>query len=143
MSDITDRLAEITTAIRTTVAASTLPNKTKITVSNKGSDILTAASQAAGGIILEPFPDIEWVAPRIRRVTWSIVIIAAGDPIPAADRCHALIDLVEAAGAVAWRAGESQARSSVFPLGPDETSPRIPGYTITVTEEHQIRKALA
>jgi hypothetical protein len=132
-----DRLAEITTAVTDAIRNSTLPDADKVTVSNAGADFLTSRSPAAGGVIIYPFPKVTIPAPRsIRRVTWTIGILAHGRSLAAASRCSDLLDVVTAAGIVSWRAEPAVVEPTDFAVSEDPNAPKVPGWAVTITEEH-------
>lgn len=131
-----ERLAEITTAVKSAVAASGLPDAAKVTVSNVADDFLHSRSPAAGGVIVYPFPKVTLPAPRTRRVVWTIGILANGRSVAAASRCSDLLDVVTASGIVSWRAEPATVDPTDFAVSEDPNAPKIPGWAITITEEH-------
>jgi hypothetical protein len=132
-----DRLAEITTAVETAVRSSSLTDAELVTVSNSGADFLKSRSPAAGGVIVYPFPKLTLPAPRgIRRVAWTIGILANGRSVAAASRCADLLDVVTAAGIIAWRAEPATVEPTDFAVSEDPAAPKIPGWAVTITEEH-------
>jgi hypothetical protein len=131
------RLAEITAAAETAVRGSGLVDADKVTVSNSGADYLNARSPAAGAVIVYPFPKLTLPAPRgIRRVVWTIGILANGRGVAAATRCSDLLDVITAAGIVSWRADPAVVEPTDFAVSEDPSAPKIPGWAITITEEH-------
>ncbi len=137
MSMISDRLAELTAAVETAVRSSGLSNADKVTVSNYGGDFITSRSQAAGAVIIYPFPRVELVAPRAaRRLAWTLGIVAGGRTLDAAARCADLLDVVVQSGVVVWRAEPATVEPTDFAVSTDPDAPRVPGWAITITEEH-------
>jgi hypothetical protein len=137
VSNLMERLAEITAAVEAAVRSSGLPDAEKVTVSNNGADFLSSRSTAAGGIIVYPFPKLTLPAPRgIRRVTWTIGILAHGRTVAAASRCSDLLDVVTAAGIVTWRAEPAVVEPTDFAVSEDPAAPKVPGWAVTITEEH-------
>lgn len=132
MSYILTRLDELLADVRAAVAASTLADKDKITVTDDGRDVAIASSLRAGAIVVYPMPEENWPAPRTARLSWTIGVVAADDtPRAAAERIHALKDLLRQARIVTF---EDRATPTDFTL-PDQAT--VPGYAITHTEEHR------
>ena len=132
---ISARLTELTTDVRAAVAGSALPDKALILVTNDGRDVDTMQTPAAGAIIVYPLPAIEFVAPKVQRVTWTYGIVCADpDPIIAAARVGELTELLYAARIVRW---EDRATPTDFRRGDASAGVTIPGYSITHTEEHR------
>ena len=128
------RLDELLERARDAVAASDLPDKSRVTVTDDGRKVATAESLKAGAIVIYPMPAIEYLAPRTTRLTWTIAVVATADtPRAGARRMEALLDLLLRAGITEWR---DRAQPTDFQLT-DQSA--IPGYTITHTEEHTRR----
>lgn len=137
MSVLSERLAEITAQIETAVRGSTLVDADLVTVSNSGSDFLTSRKQSAGAVIVYPLPRLTLLAPRgIRRVSWTVGVVAAGKTTAAAARCADLLDVVIDAGVVAWRAEPATAEPTDFAISEDPSAPKVTGWAITMSEEH-------
>lgn len=137
MTTLTDRLVELTTAVTAAVRGSALVDADLVTVSNSGYDFLTSTSQRAGAVIIYPFPKLQIPAPRgIRRATWTLGVVAGGPAVDAAARCSDLLDVITAAGIVAWRAAPANVDPTDFAVSEDPKAPRIPGWAITITEEY-------
>lgn len=137
MSTLMDRLAEITTTLEAAVRASGLPDAELVTVSNSGIDFLNSRSQRAGAVIVYPFPKVTMPAPRgIRQLAWTIGVVATGKTLDAATRCSDLLDVITASGVVAWRAEPATAEPTDFAVSEDPDAPKVPGWAITITEEH-------
>ncbi len=134
---ITDRLVEITAEVKAAVLASGISDADLVTVSNSGADFLNATSQAAGAVIVYPFPKFTMPAPRaIRRIEWTFGLIAGGRSLEAAARCSELLDVLTDAGILAWRAAPATVTPTDFAVSEDPRAPRFPGWAITITEEH-------
>lgn len=132
MSYILTRLDEMLARVRAAVNASTLTDKTSITVTDDGRDVSIMSSLRAGAIVVYPMPEEQWPAPHTARLTWTIGVVASGDtPRDAAVRVHALKDLLVQADVVSF---SDRATPTDFTL-PDQAT--VPGYAITHTEEHR------
>jgi len=137
MSQITDRRVELTAAVTAAIRSSGLDDAELVTVSNNGMDFMQSRSPAAGGIIVYPFPKIQIPAPRgIRRLVWTIGLVAGGPAVEAADRCAELLDVITGAGIVSWRAAAATVDPTDFAISEDPKAPKIPGWAITITEEY-------
>ncbi|WP_396659517.1 hypothetical protein [Microbacterium sp.] len=136
MSYILDRLDQLLADAQAAVDGSTLPDKGSITVTDDGRKVSTAESLRAGAIIIYPMPVEEWPAPSTGRLSWTIGVVASSDSArDAADRIHALKDLLLDAGVTRWR---DRAAPTDFTLPNQGT---VPGYTITHIEEHTRRSS--
>lgn len=132
-----DRLAELTAALEAAVRSSGLPDADKVTVSNDGGDFRAARSPRAGAVIVYPFPKVTMPAPRgIRQLEWTIGVVATGKTLEAASRCSDLLDVITGSGVVAWRAEPATAEPTDFAVSEDPDAPKVPGWAITITEEH-------
>ena len=137
MSALMTRLGEITADVETAIRGSGLVDADKVTVGNSGMDFMTSRSQRAGAVIVYPLPRVTMPAPRgIRQIVWTIGVVAAGKAVDAAARCDELLDVITASGVVAWRAGPATAEPTDFAVSEDPEAPKIPGWAITITEEH-------
>ncbi|MBD3941953.1 hypothetical protein IF188_09625 [Microbacterium sp. NEAU-LLC] len=137
MSQLTDRLAELTDAVTKAIRYNAeLTDAQLVTISNDGADFIKSTSQRAGGVIVYPFPKVQIPAPRgIRRITWTIGLVAGGRAVDAAARCSDLLDILTTAGIVVWRAGGATVDPTDFATSEDPKAPKIPGWAITITEE--------
>lgn len=131
-----DRLGELTAAVEQAVRSSALSNADAVTVSNSGADFVSSRSQSAGAVLVYPFPKVDMIAPRTRRMVWTIGIVAGGRTLDAARRCADLFDVVAQSGVLAWRANNATADPTDFAISEDPAAPRVPGWAITITEEH-------
>ena len=137
MSQLTDRLIELTAAVTTAIRNSDVDDAELVTISNTGADFMQSRSPAAGGIIVYPFPKVQIPAPRgIRRITWTIGLVAGGPAVEAAARCAELLDVITGAGIVSWRAAAATVDPTDFAISEDPKAPKIPGWAITITEEY-------
>lgn len=129
--NIIDRLDEMLAATRTALAASDLPDKDRVTVTDDGRKVQTAESLRAGAIIIYPFPAQDFPAPGVTVLTWTIGVVATGKTgREASARVQLLIDVLAEAKVLRWR---DRATPTDFELT-DQSS--IPGYTISHVEEH-------
>lgn len=127
MIDIQQLADDLAAKIRAAVLASDLGTRDLVTVTTDGRQVQTALSLAAGAIVVYTNPAIEWPAPRITSLEWTIAVLSSDSTV----RAHALISLLRDGNLL--RFGD-KATPTDFQM-PDQST--IPGYTITHTEEHQ------
>jgi len=133
MSTIKTRRTVLLDKAVTAVGGSTLPDRTQITVTTDGADYERAVSPAAGGIVIYPMPAVEYPAPRVQRLTWTLAVVCdLDDTEKRMDRLEALLDLLYTAGVVRW-----SDRATPTDFEASDKSRKYTGYTITHIEEHK------
>jgi len=131
---LTDRLQAITDAARAAVAGSALPDAGAVLITNDGGQVETMEVPAAGAVVIHPLPALDFDAPRVSRVTWTLSVVCGNpDPVEMSARTLALVDILYAAGVVRTsdRCTPTDFRRR------DNPAATIPGYSITHTEDHR------